>query len=175
MSRRGEITEVALTVLEREGRDGLTMRAIAEKMDIRAPSLYKHIADKRELEIALIAKGFADQADRFEHALADGGGAVEVAEAYRTWAFEHPHLYQLMHSEALPRDDLPEGAEERSIDVVLRAFDGDRIRARAAWAFAHGMVSLTFANRFPPDADLETTWRVGVSALAVNDFERNPS
>ena len=175
MGRRDEITDTALVVLERDGREGLTMRAIAQELDIQAPSLYKHINDKRELEIALIARGFADQADRFERVLEDGGGASEIADAYLQWALEHPHLYQLMHSEALPRDDLPEGAEERSIDVVLRAFDGDRIRARAAWAFAHGMVSLTFANRFPPDADLEATWRVGVSALAVHDLERNPS
>ncbi len=172
MGRRDEITDTALQVLERDGREGLTMRAIAQEMDIQAPSLYKHITDKRELEVALIARGFADQADRFERALADGGGAIEIAYAYRDWAFEHPHLYQLMHSEALPRSDLPEGAEDRSVEVVLRAFGGDRILARAAWAFAHGMVSLAFADRFPPDADVETTWRVGVTAIADRTQER---
>ena len=78
MGRRDEITDTALVVLERDGREGLTMRAIAQELDIQAPSLYKHINDKRELEVALIARGFADQADRFERVLADGGGAIEI-------------------------------------------------------------------------------------------------
>ena len=78
-----------------------------------------------------------------------------------------------MHSEALPRDDLPEGAEDRSVEVVLRAFGGDRTLARAAWAFAHGMVSLTFADRVPPDADVEATWRVGLTAIADRAEKRN--
>jgi hypothetical protein len=48
---------------------------------------------------------------------------------------------------------------------VLEAFGGDRERARAAWAFAHGMVMLELADRFPPDSDVERTWRIGIGAI----------
>jgi hypothetical protein len=49
---------------------------------------------------------------------------------------------------------------------ILATFAGDRNRARAAWAFAHGMVTLEIADRFPPDADLAAAWRVGLEGIA---------
>ena len=51
-----EAVRVALEIFERDGPDGLTMRAIAAAMGIRAPSLYKHIDGKDELEALLIAE-----------------------------------------------------------------------------------------------------------------------
>ena len=42
---------------------------------------------------------------------------------------------------------------------------GDADLARAAWAFAHGMVQLELAGRFPPGADLPAAWHSGVAAL----------
>ena len=167
MTRRHEIVQVAGDLLERHGPGGLTMRAIAGELGIKAPSLYKHIADKRELEIALIADGFLQQAEAFEKAVAGGGDPVAaIAGAYRAWAMDHPHLYRLMTDQPLPRDELPPGAEQRALVPTLEAFAGDRNRARAAWAFAHGMVTLELADRFPPDADIAAAWRVGLEGIA---------
>ena len=168
MSRRQQIIEAAGRLLEREGPEGLTMRAIAAELDIKAPSLYKHIADKRDLEVALIADGLLQQAEQFEKVLAEGGELPhQLAAAFRRWALEHPHLYNLMNQQPLPRDHLPDDVEERAVVPILRAFGGDRDRARAAWAFAHGMVTLELADRFPPDADLTKAWHIGIAGLAA--------
>lgn len=51
---RERIVQGALAVLEAEGFDGLTMRRLAERLGIRAPSLYNHVKDKDEL-LALVA------------------------------------------------------------------------------------------------------------------------
>ena len=75
-----------------------------------------------------------------------------------------PHEYQLVNDRPLPRDLLPEGLEARAAAPLLRAV-GTPERARSAWAFAHGMVSLELNGRFPPDADLEAAWEVGIRAL----------
>ena len=50
---------------------------------------------------------------------------------------------------------------------MLDAFAGDRDRARAAWAFAHGMVTLELADRFPPDADVSAAWRIGIESIVA--------
>ena len=42
---------------------------------------------------------------------------------------------------------------------------GSQARARAIWAFAHGMVMLELDHRFPPDADLDAAWRSGITAF----------
>ena len=167
MSRRDDIIDVAGQLLERNGRDGLTMRAIAADVGIRAPSLYKHVANKRELEIALVTGALQRQAETFEKVVTDSEDPLAgIAAAYRSWALEHPHLYELMNNQPLPRDDLPRGLEERAVRPLLDAVGGDMDRARAAWAFAHGMVTLELADRFPEHADLETAWRVGLTGIA---------
>jgi Tetracyclin repressor-like, C-terminal domain len=89
---------------------------------------------------------------------------MALAGAYRRFALDHPHLYRLMTDRPLPRERLPAGLEERAAAPVLRAV-GDPDRARAVWAFAHGMVALELAQRFPPGTDLEPAWRAGITAL----------
>src|SRR6516164_3305006 len=51
---RERIVQGALDVLEEQGYDGLTMRALADRLGIKAASLYNHINDKDEL-LALMA------------------------------------------------------------------------------------------------------------------------
>ena len=46
---RDEIVHKALELLDNEGFDGLTMRRLAERLGIKAASLYNHVRDKDEL------------------------------------------------------------------------------------------------------------------------------
>lgn len=175
MSRRDQIIDVARELLEAHGPDGVTMRAIADRLEIRAPSLYKHISDKRELEVALIARGFAEQAAVFATAIRSADHPVAaIAHAYRHWALAHPHLYALMTDSPLPRDELPTGTEDAAAAPLVAAVDGDVERARALWAFAHGMVTLEIAQRFPPDANLDTAWTIGIDRLSTTN-RSNPA
>ncbi|MGZ8619936.1 MAG: helix-turn-helix domain-containing protein, partial [Actinomycetota bacterium] len=50
-ARLSEIVEAARELLESQGPGGLTMRALGDRLGMRAPSLYKHVADKDELEV----------------------------------------------------------------------------------------------------------------------------
>lgn len=163
--RKAEIVAAARDLLEAGGPEALTMRAIADRLGIQAPSLYKHFPDKDALEAALVAAGFVEQAETFAAVTRSRNPLPALARAYRAWATAHPHLYVLMTSRRLDRDSLPEGVEAAAAAPLLKACGGDPNRARAAWAFAHGMASLELANRFPPDADLDAAWRAGVDAL----------
>ena len=58
---------------------------------------------------------------------------------------------------------------------MITACGGDPDRARAAWAFAHGMVTLELADRFPPDADLDAAWATGISALSTPTDHSTPT
>jgi AcrR family transcriptional regulator len=159
------VVAAARRLLEEEGMGALTMRRLAERLGIRAPSLYKHLPDKAALEAAIIATGLEEAAAAFEAAV---GGTAQplpaLAAAYRRFALAHPHLYRLMHSGPLPRQHLPAGLEDRTAAPVLRVA-GDQARARALWAFAHGMVMLELDHRFPADADLDAAWQAGIAAF----------
>jgi AcrR family transcriptional regulator len=166
--RAREIVATARELLEEEGSEGLSMRRLADRLGIRAPSIYEHVQDKQALEAALISDGFAETAELFADAVDDSDEPLAaLAAAYRDFARRHPHLYRLMTERPLPRARLVPGVENRAALPLLRATGGDRDRARAVWAFAHGMTILELNGRFPPGADLDAAWREGIEAFSA--------
>jgi AcrR family transcriptional regulator len=137
-ARADEVVAEGRRLLEEEGPEALTMRRLADRLGIRAPSLYKHLPGKPALEAAIIATGLEESAAAFEAAV-DGAAdpLPALAAAYRGFALAHPHLYRLMHDGPLPRQHLPPGLEDRAAAPVLRV-TGSRARARALWGVAHG-------------------------------------
>jgi AcrR family transcriptional regulator len=162
VSRRDDIVAAARGIIEDEGADALTMRALADRLGIKAPSLYKHFRNKAEVEAAVVAQGLAEVGAAVS---STDGGLAGVARAYRAYALAHPNLYRLINDRPLPRHQLPEGLED-SAAAPLVAVTADGNQARAAWAFAHGMVTLELAGRFPADADLDAAWAAGVGAFS---------
>ena len=163
--RARQVVSVARDLLETEGSDALTMRRLAEQMGIRAPSLYKHVPHKAALEAAIIADGFREAALAFE-AATDGATdpLAALVDAYRRFAAAHPHVYRLMTAGPLPRDLLPPGLEARTAAPLVRA-TGSPARARAAWAFIHGMITLELDSRIPADRVTEQAWNSGIAAF----------
>jgi AcrR family transcriptional regulator len=166
--RSDQIVRAARRLLEEHGAEALTMRALANQIGIKAPSLYKHVPDKGTLEAMLIADGLTELAEALEATeQREPGSLAALATTYRQFALDHPHLYRLIHNRPLPRQALPAGLEERTAMPVARALGGDEHLARAAWAFAHGMVILELNHRFPPDADLSVAWLVAAEAFTT--------
>jgi AcrR family transcriptional regulator len=170
--RLASIAAAALAILEEEGRDALTMRRVAAKLGIRAPSLYKHVDSKDAIEALLIAEALRGIGEAMRAALAAlprrlsrRASLAALARSYRSWALAHPHLYRLATEGELPRERLPAGLEAWSAEPVVRVAGGEH-RARATWAFAHGMTILELDGRFPPGADLDAAWAEGVGSLA---------
>jgi AcrR family transcriptional regulator len=158
--RAQEIVAAARELLETEGPEALSMRRVAERVGIRAPSIYKHLPDKQALEAALISAGFDEWAEAFT-----GETPEELGRAYRAYALAHPHLYRLMTERPLDRERLVPGAEERGARPIVDAVGADADAARAMWAFAHGMTILELNGRFPPGADLDAAWAAGMRAF----------
>ena len=171
--RARQIVAVARELLEEEGAEALTMRRLGARLGIRASSLYKHLPSKAALEAAIITVGFEEAAAAFEAATGNGTEPLATfASAYRAFALAHPHLYRLMTEQPLPRDLLPEGLEQRAAAPLLQAMGGDPARARAAFAFAHGMVMLELTQRLPPGADSGPAWQEGIAAFEARAISR---
>lgn len=164
--RAREILAAARELVDHEGLQALSMRNLAERIGIRAASIYKHFESKDALEAALISQGFEEQAIAYEAALeASDEPVAAMAEAYRDFAGRHPHLYRLMYDRSLDRSLLVAGSEEAAATPVIHAFGQDLDLARAAFAFAHGMTILELNGRFPADADVDAAWERGLAAL----------
>src|SRR3954453_20238674 len=144
------------------------MRRVAEELGIRAPSLYKNLPHKGALETAIIIDGFEEAAAAFEAAVEGAADPlVAFVSAYRAFAAAHPHVYRLMTDRPLPRELLPPGLEARAAAPLSRA-TGHPPRARAAWAFIHGMIMLELNGRFPADGVTEQAWTSGITAFRTD-------
>ncbi|MEU8605056.1 TetR/AcrR family transcriptional regulator [Streptomyces parvulus] len=165
--RAREIVAAARTLLEESGPAALTLRALADRLGIKAPSLYKHFQDKEAVEAELVVQALTGAAEAMEAAEAREPGLTGLARAYRAYALAHPHLYCLMTERPLPRASLPAGLEDRAAAPLMRVCGGEQDLARSFWAFAHGMVVLEIHGRFPADADLDAAWVRGVGALGA--------
>jgi AcrR family transcriptional regulator len=60
---RERLVRAALELVGEEGLDGLSMRALADRLDVKAASLYWHVRDRREL-LDLLAEGLLDDVPR---------------------------------------------------------------------------------------------------------------
>ena len=169
-NRREEVVDAAERILESEGLDAITMRRLAAELGVQAPSLYKHVRAKAEIEAALQERALLQ--------LADALGAAEdgirgLGRAYRGWALAHPGLYAVSAQRPLHRDRLPAGVEDAAAAPLMAAARGDVDLARALWGLAHGLVSLELADRFPPGADLDAAWAAGVRAFDARPASRS--
>jgi AcrR family transcriptional regulator len=167
-ARATEIVAAARSILERDGEAALTMRRLGDDLGMRAPSIYKHFADKAAVESALIEEALVEVGAALHHAVDHPGRRTPVASvlaAYRVHCVAHPNLYRLATSGPLLRSALPPGLEDWAGEPFLLA-TGDPYRAQAMWSFAHGMVILEIDGRFPDGSDLDRTWRAGAAAFA---------
>ncbi|MEI6648493.1 MAG: TetR/AcrR family transcriptional regulator [Actinomycetes bacterium] len=159
---RDRIKSEAYLLLQEKGLAGLSMRALADRLHIKAPSLYKHIGDKNEIIADLQSRGIAE----FAQVITKAGKTKRAkALAYRRWATENPHLYEVTFRTPLLRDRIPTGLEEGATQMIISITGKDHEHARAVWALMHGLVDLENAGRFPANADLEKTWRRAIEMI----------
>jgi AcrR family transcriptional regulator len=166
----------ARDVLERDGRDGLTMQAVATALGVRAPSLYKHVRDRDDL-VRIVAEDVArDLGDRVDLAIATAGddavaAARALAAAARRYAHERPHGYALVFGPLPESQRAGRAALDRSSAAILelsRRLAGDEHAldaARTLTAWMHGFTSMELAGAFRLGGDVDEAWEFGLVRL----------
>ncbi len=168
-SRTAEIVAAARDLLETEGPPGLTMRRLADRLSIRAPSLYKHLPGKGSLESLVVEAGLFENGDALHRAVDRPGRRTPVASllaAYRRHGQQHPNLYRLITAPGFPRAELVPGLEDWAGEPFYRV-TGEPYVAQALWAFAHGTTILELDDRFLGGSELDRTWAAGVDAFTA--------
>ena len=163
LSTQRVVEEAALLADETASTD-IPLAALAERLGVRVPSLYKHVAGADDLQrrVALSARAeLGTVLTESAVGLARGDAIVAIATAYRSWALAHPGRYALTlrAPRADDADDLT--VSTRAIGVFFDVLAGyglegdDAIDAtRHLRSLLHGFVSLVAAGAFElPDLD----------------------
>ncbi|NJL03566.1 MAG: TetR/AcrR family transcriptional regulator [Chloroflexaceae bacterium] len=110
---RTEIKQIARELLAAEGTAALSLRAIARRMGMTAPGLYRYYPSINDLLTALIVDSYNDLGDQILAARTAHRNAsyadqfLAIAYAYRAWALFHKTDYLLIFANPMPGYEPP--------------------------------------------------------------------
>ena len=148
----------AETMADEVGLRQVTLAALAGRLGVRQPSLYKHIdsMDGLQRSIAVRAKReLADVAGRAAIGRSRGEAVRALCHAYRTWALEHPGRYAATVRAPAPDDPEDLAASAAAVEVVFGVLSGYGLAGEAAVdatrairASLHGFLALETGGGF---------------------------
>ena len=162
---RPALLACARGILEEDGFEALSLRAVARRAGVSRQAPYHHFADKEALLAAVAAEGFRAlaQASRTRMRTAAAGRERLNASgvAYVTFAAANPALFQLMFGgggEGFRTDPDLVAARAESLAVLTGAVEGltpsmgasPAHAALKAWALVHGLADLLIRGIVAP-------------------------
>ncbi len=174
---RDRVLDEAERVADEVGLGNLTLAAVAERLQVRQPSLYKHIDGLDALHRGLAVRAKSELAQVVGRATVGRSGADAVralAGAYRGWAAEHPGRYAATLRAPAPGDGDDEAASAAVVVLVgdiLAAYGlsgDDAIDAtRALRSALHGFVALEALGGFGLPVSVDRSFDRLVTALVA--------
>jgi AcrR family transcriptional regulator len=178
---RQAILDEALVMMAEGGKEALTWRELARRLDYSPAGLYRYFANREEILSTLAAESMALLANCLRTALVTGANdpLVAVGLGYLSFASEQPVRFRLLLTE-LPsaRGSLHSLADDASayaivVDAARTAIIQKRIRADAdaervaytLWALAHGMAVLESTHLRGFDAKFEQVHELALRTL----------
>ena len=171
------VVEEAGLLADEVGLQKLTLAALAGRLGVRQPSLYKHVAGLESLQRSIALRAKAELADVLRQAAtgrARGDAIVAMSHAYRAWAKEHPGQYAAVQRAPTPGDLEDESVSNKVVRVAFdvmagyRLHDDDAVDAvRALRAALHGFVALETGGGFALSVDIDRSFDRMVSGLAI--------
>lgn len=175
LSRAVVVTEAA-RVADEVGLERLTLAAVAGRLGVRLPSLYKHIAGLEALQVHLAAAAGRELAAELSAATvgrSKGDALLAMAHAYRAFALRRPGAYAATLRAPEDGDEEHQAAAMAVLQVVLSVLAGfglegeDAIDAvRGLRALLHGFVAIEAAGGFKLPQDLDRSYRRLVQTYA---------
>ena len=174
---RDRVAEEAAAMADEVGLSTLTLAALADRLGVRQPSLYKHIDSMAGLHRDIAVHAKRDLGDVLARASVGRAGAdaiTSMSHAYRQWALQHPARYEAANRIPAPgdlEDETVSLAVIRLIADVLTAYHlegDDAIDAiRAFRSTLHGFISYETTGAFALSADINRSFERLVHGFIV--------
>jgi AcrR family transcriptional regulator len=120
-----EIVAAAHEELIEVGPAGLSLRAVARRLEMVPSALYRYFASRDALLTALIIEGYealGSAAAAADQSVREDGGSVperwaEVTTVIRRWGHEHPHEWALLYGSPVPGYQAPRETVEPALRI----------------------------------------------------------
>lgn len=181
---QARVVEAAAKLVDEEGIEQLTLGRLAERLGVRTPSLYNHVAGLPGLKHDLALYCLRELLDCIRRATIGKSRAeaiIALADAYRAYGRKTPGRYALTLQAPPPGDQKVQAVAQQVVEVVLAVLapyklgEEDAIHAiRGLRSIVQGFISLEVAGGFgmPVDLDASFHWLInlfiaGLSRSAV--------
>jgi AcrR family transcriptional regulator len=182
---RGDVVAAAAALVDENGYHDLTMGVLAERLGVRAPSLYKHVEDLADLRHRIATLAITELGEAVRDAMQGRAGLdalTALLTATRAYVANYPGRYTAtIGAEFTGPDDPLLAASTRilgSIAAMLRGYgigDDEMDHAiRTIRCTIHGFASLQASNGFQWSADLDESFEwmirfldIGLRAIRV--------
>lgn len=158
-----DIVAAACDLLETGGPAAVTMQAVAARVGVKAPSLYKRVRDRDALLAHVARATAAALADRLA---ASAPSLPALFRAYRDFAHERPEGFRLMFAGDSATAQMARAAEP--VLAATRAAVGEASaldEARLLTAWATGFISMELAGAFRLGGDVDDAFEYGLRRL----------
>ncbi len=171
----------ALEVLEREGPQALSLRALARMVGVSSMAPYHHFSDREALLAAVATSGFERLQSRKLHVVAHAtvrDALIRGTGDYVSFILDNPNLYRLMQgpefADRTRHPDLQRAAAapaETLVALIATLIAQHQLSEPTAergalmlWGFAHGVGTLALDGQLKP-ADAAALASDGAEAL----------
>src|SRR5688572_24250955 len=99
------VIDIAATIADEGGMKAVTLAAIADRVGVKPPSLYKHVEGLDAIERGVALRGLREANARILRAtigLSGEDALVALARAYWRFSHDHPGLYEATLRAAKP-------------------------------------------------------------------------
>jgi AcrR family transcriptional regulator len=153
---RVEVKEHAWEQIATAGASALSLNAIAKRMGMSGPALYRYFAGRDELITELVRDAYRSLADAFRTAAGAGADVTGLARTLREWALTDPHRYFLVYGTPIPGYHAPDDITAIASEIMATLLDACEAlpskpaldRALTFWTRLHGVLSLELAGHF---------------------------
>ena len=121
------VIEQAEQIADEGGLANLTLAALAQRLGVRQPSLYKHIDGINGLQRSIAGRAKAELAATFDRAAVGQAGAdaiTSTSNACWTWALEHPRRYAAAQRASTPGDTKTDTVDRAVVEVAVVVLAG---------------------------------------------------
>ncbi|MYW05586.1 TetR/AcrR family transcriptional regulator [Streptomyces sp. SID3343] len=120
---RAEIKELAWEQIATAGASALSLNAIAKRMGVSGPALYRYYAGRDELITELVTDAYRSLADAVHTAAEPGPDVAVLAHAMRAWALDDPHRYFLIYGTPVPGYHAPDDVTTIASEIMATLLD----------------------------------------------------
>jgi len=180
------ILQKAVEIVDEQGLDQLSIGLLAEKLDVRPPSLYNHLDGLHELRQKLAIQGVKKLNEYMLQAAVgrSGDDAIRaISQAYIQFVRVHPGLYDASTRFPDANDQELQQAQRSVVQLVLQVLDAYNLQeemaihmVRGLRSILHGFTSIEQMGGFGMPLDINKSFSIllntfieGIHAVTLNE------